>query len=300
MMGNYWGRTEANVNTIMPNSHSLGGQSQETFFLQGNGKTHMRFIRNAAQRTSPTQQGPFEQNGFPGYTYTPIQVSLIPDTLLMEGRIYDLFDKGTDIKTADYSNRRMSPIEDFAVGIPPKLRRYQDPTKQSWGKYVRRTTRDPNHTDSLNFATGLENNLWRQLGRLQGEFAVDQRVGEYTHAIGYPLFLETKAMYDGEDPNLNNDDAYSLNESAFIVVNDSTGDFIRVNLRQMTDVQVQNNRGEYPREFFRGRVDFVMDSATRTGVSARVRRSYEGLYNFGGSESYFSIGRAPLRIGNEP
>lgn len=287
MMGNYWGKTEANVNTIMPNNQPGGaaGQAQETFFLQGNGKTHMQFIRNAAQRTSPTQQGPFEQNGFPGYTYTPIQVGLIPDTLLMEGRIYDLFDKGTDIKTADYSNRRMSPIEDFAVGIPPKLRRYQDPTKQSWGSYVRRTTRDPNYTDSLNYATGLENNLWRQIGRLQGEFALDQRIGEYTHAIGYPLFLESVAQYDGEDPNLNNDDPYSLNETAFIVINDSTGDYIRVNLRQLTDIPVQNNLGKYPRELFRGRVDFVMDSAARTGVSARVRRTYEGLYNFGGSES---------------
>lgn len=287
LIGNYWGRTEANVNTIMPNSHpgNAAGQSQETFFIQGNGKTHMRFIRNAAQRTSPTQQGPFEQNGYPGYTYTPIQVGLIPDTLLMEGRIYDLFDKGTDIKTADYSNRRMSPIEDFAVGIPPKLRRYTDAGKQSWGKYVRRMTKDPNQTDSLNYATGKENVLWKQISRLQGEFAVDQRVNEYTHAIGYPLFLEAQAQYEGEDPNLNNDDMYSINETVFFVINDSTGDYIRTNLKQVTDIPVLNNRGEYPREAFRGRVDFVMDSATRTGVSARVRRTYEGLYNFGGSES---------------
>lgn len=287
LVGNYWGRTEANVNTIIPNNHSgnLGGQAQETFFVQGNGKTHMRFIRNASQRTSPTQQGPFEQNGFPGYNYTPIQVGLMPDTLLMEGRIYDLFDKGTDIKTVDYSNRRMSPIEDFAVGLPTNLRKYTDPSKQSWGKYVRRITRDPNQCDSLNYSSMIENVLWKQISRLQGEFAIDQRAGEYTHAVGYPLFLESIAKYEGEDPNLNNDDTRSLNETVFFVINDSTGDYVRANLKQATDIPVLDNRGNYPREYFRGRVDFVLDSASRTGVSARVRRTYEGLYNFGGSES---------------
>ena len=56
-------------------------------------------------------------------TYKPIRdLGIIPDTLLMEGLVYDIFDKGTDIKTADYSNRRMSPIEDFAVGIPPTVK----------------------------------------------------------------------------------------------------------------------------------------------------------------------------------
>jgi hypothetical protein len=71
-------------------------------------------------------QGPFESNFRYAYSEipalngadenTPNAVS-IPEKLLQRGHIYDSFDKGTDIKTADYSKRRMSPIEDFAVGI---------------------------------------------------------------------------------------------------------------------------------------------------------------------------------------
>lgn len=285
LRGNYWGVTQANVNTQIKTSQPgfINGGIQETFFIQGNGETHMRFLRTG--RTDDTQQGPFEQNGFPGYTYTPIQIGKIPDTLLMEGRIYDFFDKGTDMKTADYSARRMSPIEDFAVGIPPKLQRYSNTTKASFNKYVRRLTRDPFATDSLNYSTNKENILWRQLRRLQTEFAPDYRTGELNHPIGYPLFLEARAKYQGEDINMNNDDPTTLNSSVFFVINDSTGDFIRVNMNQFTDAQVLNNDGVYPKEILRGRVDFVPDSSERTGTSARVRRTYEGLYNFGGTET---------------
>lgn len=285
LRGNYWGVTQGNVNTIIKTSQPgfVNGGIQESFFIQGNGQTHMRFLR--ANRTDDTQQGPFEQNGFPGYTYTPIQIGKIPDTLLMEGRIYDFFDKGTDMKTADYSARRMSPIEDFSVGIPPKLQRYSNSTKSSFNKYVRRLTRNPFDTDSLNYATNKENVLWRQLRRLQTEFAPDYRTNELSHPIGYPLFLEARAKYQGEDINFNNDDPTTLNSSVFFVINDSTGDYIRVNMSQFTDAQTLNNDGVYPKEILRGRVDFVPDSADRTGTSARVRRTYEGLYNFGGTET---------------
>jgi len=286
LRGNYWGRTEGNVSTIIKTSQpvpSPNGGVQETFFIQGNGKTHMQFLRTG--RTDDTQQGPFEQNGFPGYVYTAIQIGKIPDTLLMAGRIYDFFDKGTDMKTADYSFRRMSPIEDFAVGIPPKLQRYTNATKASNNKYVRRLTRDPFSTDSLNYATGQENVLWRQLRRLQTEFAPDYRTGELSHPIGYPLFLEARAKYQGEDIYQNNDDPTTPNSSTFFVINDSTGDYIRINMSQFTDMQTLNNDGVYPKEILRGRVDFVLDSVERTGTSARVRRTYEGLYNFGGTET---------------
>lgn len=285
LRGNYWGRTEANVNTLIQTTIPGVGTVQETFFVMGNGQTHMRLIRNTAQRTDDTQQGPFEQGSNGQYTYTPINIGKIPDTLLMAGRIYDIFDKGTDIKTADYSHRRMSPIEDFAVGIPPKLRYFNDVAMPSYRKYVRRTTRNMFDADSLNYTTNQENNLWRQIGRLQTEWKMDHRTNEYTHPVGYPLFLESVAAYEGENSFTNNDDPYALNESVFFVVNDSTGDFIRVNMRQFTDQPVLNNVGTYPREMFRGRVDFVLDDPSRNGVTARQRRTYEGLMNFGGTES---------------
>ena len=295
LRGNYWGKTEANVttvlNTLQP-GFSYGG-IQETFFVRGNGATHLRFINKAAGTyINLTEQGPFEYNGTnaPGrvgldYAYKPLTVGTIPDTLLMQGLVYDIFDKGTDINTADYSNRRMSPIEDFAVGIPANLQLYPTSGTQSSGKQIRRTTRDPFATDSMNYSTDKENLLWRSMRKLQSEFAIDQRTNEYTHPIGYPLFLEARAAYNGADANQSNDDALSLNESVFFVINDSTGDFIRMNMRQMTDIPTKDNDNVYPREYLRGRVDFVADSSTRTGTTSRVRRNYESLANYGGTNS---------------
>jgi len=156
---------------------------------------------------------------------------------------------------------------------------------QSSGKVVRRMLRDPFATDSANYENGGVNILWKELRKLQGEFAIDHRSGEFTHPIGYPLFLESRAQYNGEDINTNNDDPLLLNESVFFVINDSTGDYVRVNMKQMTDVQTTDNDGAYPREYLRGRVDFVADSAERTGTTSRVRRFYEGLVNYGGTNS---------------
>ena len=68
-------------------------------------------------------------------------------------------------------------------------------------------------------------------------------------------------------------------------INDSTGDFIRMNMRQMTDIPTKDNDNVYPREYLRGRVDFVADSSTRTGTTSRVRRNYESLANYGGTNS---------------
>ena len=99
------------------------------------------------------------------------------------------------------------------------------------------------------------------------------------------MFLEAKAGYNGADINTNNDDPLLLNESVFFVINDSTGDYIRVNMSQMTDIATTDNDGVYPREYLRGRVDFVADSSERTGTTSRVRRFYEGLANYGGTNS---------------
>lgn len=251
LRGNYWGRTEANVNTILPLSQNQTFQRiQQTFFIAGNGKTHMRFIRDA--QNNETEQGPFESTW--RITYKPVPIYRIPDTLLLAGRIYDIFDKGTDIKTADYSMRRMSPIEDFAVGIPPTLMLYTDPLQPSFNKYVKRWTRNPfdAETDPI-------------LAKVQTEFVGD-------HPIGYPLFLETKADYSGAS-EVNNNDARAFNESVFFVINERTGDYIRVNMRQKTLTD----------SVYRARVELVPDSSN--GGDPSLRRAYEGLATYGSGAS---------------
>lgn len=247
LRGNYWGRTEANVNTILPlSAGSTFAREQETFFIAGNGKTHMRFVRGTT--SNPTNQGPFESAW--RYAYTPIPAWQIPDTLLMQGRVYDIFDKGTDIKTADYSSRRMSPIEDFAIGIPPTLRLYADPLQPSFNKYVKRMTRNPYDADRFT-----------DVAAVQTEFVGD-------HPIGYPLFLEARADYNGTAEIANND-ARAINETVFFVINERTGDFIRVNMSQRTNTDT----------IFRARVDFVPDSSN--GGDPNIRRAYEGLATYG-------------------
>ncbi|MBI2794951.1 MAG: T9SS type A sorting domain-containing protein [Ignavibacteria bacterium] len=247
LRGNYWGRTEANVNTILPlSANNTFQRIQETFFVAGNGKTHMRFVRNSINNT--TEQGPFESTW--RITYKPVPTWMIPDTLLQEGRIYDIFDKGTDIKTADYSRRRMAPIEDFSVGIPPTLVMYNDATKPSFGKYVKRMTRDPYDAE-----------LYDHIAKVQTEFVGD-------HPIAYPLFLETRADYS-QTSEISNNDQRAFNETVFFVINERTGDYIRVNMRQKTKTDT----------IFRARVELVPDSTN--GGDPNIRRAYEGLATYG-------------------
>lgn len=293
LRGNYWGRTEANVSTILPlSANQIFQRIQQTFFIAGNGKTHMRFVRNSLNNT--TEQGPFES----AYriAYKPVPTWLIPDTLLMEGRIYDIFDKGTDIKTADYSNRRMSPIEDFAVGIPPTLRLYTNPLMPSFNKYVKRTTRNP-----------FDAEVDPYIARVQTEF-------KGNHPIGYPVFLEAHADYSAS-AEVSNNDARAYNETVFFAINERTGDFVRVNLKQkgLTDT------------IFRARLELVPDS-TNSG-DPNIRRAYEGLATYGtgptllsflvdnavaedsaalagrrwdGSTQLGELGGADFRLGNRP
>ncbi|MBL7999507.1 MAG: T9SS type A sorting domain-containing protein, partial [Candidatus Kapabacteria bacterium] len=166
----------------------------------------------------------------------------------------DIFDKGTDIKTADFSKRRMSPIEDFAVGIPSLLRRFTNANQPSFNKYIKRWTRNP-------FDAEADANI----AQLQTEYKGD-------HPIGYPLFLEAQSDYSF-DPSLSNNDTRSINETVFFVINTSTGDYIRVNMAQ-TDLTS---------ETFRARVDIVPDSTNGGQVTGgyQVRRNAEGLANFG-------------------
>lgn len=267
LRGNYWGRTEANVTTKVYRYDTSGNPAdsvyQETFFWAGDGTQQLRFMRGGSGK----DQGPFESPL--RYNYTPIPVlnganestvntASIPEKLLQQGRVYDSYDKGTDIKLLDYASRRMSPIEDFAVGIPTLLRKYStvsDAKNPSYNKYIKRWTRNP-------FVAEVDPNI----NILQTEFKGD-------HPIGYPLFLEAQADYSSLDVNISNNDVRSINETVFFVINTSTGDYIRVNMAQLDNTS----------EVFRARVDIVPDSTNggqfQSGYQAR--RNAEGLANFG-------------------
>lgn len=227
LRGNYWGETQAPVTTILPTN-----TQQQTFFIDGD--SCYLPLKNASV---VNEQGPFES--FHSYSYRPVPYGMIPDTLLMEGRVYDIYDKGADIRAVDYSGPRMAPIEDFAVGIPPVLRTY-GAGSQYEGKVVRRLTRDP-------FIADVD----ATYAQLQREFIGD-------HPIGYPLFLEARANYVG-DPNTDNNDPYSLNHSVFFVINVETGEFIRTTLEQYQEGN----------EVLRSRVEFVADSINRNPFARR-------------------------------
>ena len=74
----------------------------------------------AQYRYAFVQLGNIPDNSVPGFDTIPAE-GTIPEKHLFSFDIYDLHDKGTDVKTADYSKRRMFPIEDFAVGNPTQL-----------------------------------------------------------------------------------------------------------------------------------------------------------------------------------
>jgi predicted outer membrane repeat protein len=170
LRGNYWGRTEADVNLRIENFQGYQGGIQPTFFVDVDNERHLDYVffEYDAQADAPNLQGPFENFGTKqsfddfmrpyeqiiGFSYQPIPLTngddqntvgdgSIPDKVMMSGWCYDIYDKHTDIKTADFANRRLSPIEDFAVGIPPMVRRFEDETQPSFGKYVKRWVRDP-------------------------------------------------------------------------------------------------------------------------------------------------------------
>jgi photosystem II stability/assembly factor-like uncharacterized protein len=276
LMGNYWGETQANVTMLVENNKGLPGINNQTFFVDTDGASRLPFMHTpdgSLPITALLQQGPFESINV--YSYTPIPLrnlttendpdiyTSIPEKLLFSGRVYDGFDKGTDIKLVDYSQRRMSPIEDFAVGIPRTLKTYSDPTLPSFGKYVKRWLHDP-------FV--VEDPAYNQLSNVQGEFGPDS-TGMFYHPIGYPVYLETQADYT-TDPvvETNNDDPRLQNETVFFAINETTGDFIRINLRQVNETN--------QKEIYRTRFDLVPDSTLRSD-STTVRRIHEGLKNFG-------------------
>ena len=283
LRGNYWGHTEANINIELENlksnstSFTFNNATPETFFVAGDGNTWMRF-RNSYDYNDDTEdrreQGPFESIE-KGYQYRPIFMrnadgdenavgeESIPENLLMSGHIYDIYDKGTDIKTADYSKRRMSPIEDFAVGMPPAIRTFSDAAFPSNGKYVKRFVRDQACIEDDKYSDFL--------APLQKEYSPDQE-GNFYHPMGQPLYLETEVDYDGLVQRSNHD-ALTQNETVFFVINETTGDFIRTSFKQVSE-----DGSNW--ETFRARVDIVPDSSNRESNSL-LRRTAEGLANYG-------------------
>jgi photosystem II stability/assembly factor-like uncharacterized protein len=287
LRSNYWGRTEANVTMEIENLHILPQATMETFFVASDGQRRLDFSywQTLADRNNLESswgnllfQGPFESisqfqyKAIPlrnaGDENTPDYAKSIPENLLHSGRIYDLYDKGTDIKVADYTKRRMSPIEDFAVGIPTLLDRFTpaDHTLPSYGKYVKRYVRDPFFADSVDEAY---NWVYPELHRLQGEFKAGTS-GNFYHPIGYPLFLEALAKYESGLSDRYNLDPRTMNETVFFVINETTGDFIRANLKQLSPTS----------PVFRARVELVPDSSDRN-LNPFLRRTYEGLLNLG-------------------
>ncbi len=290
LRGNYWGRTEANVVLSVVYQKKIiainGNDTiyaepalMETFFVDSHfnpkNETYLKFMFPAT--ADPREQGPFESTH--KYTYRPIPLEngadentpgqySIPEKVLMSGLVYDLYDKGTDIKVADYSQQRMVPIEDFAVGIPPVLRLFDDTSKPSYNKYVKRWIRDPFVAEARDENGNLK---YPFIAAMQDEFRPDEN-GVYYHPIGYPLFLEAQVNYEGLAERSNHDPRL-LNETVFFVINETTGDYIRVPLQQVDE------NAPY-REIFRARVELVPDSTLRN-PNTTIRRTEEGLYNLG-------------------
>jgi len=283
LRGNYWGHTEANVNFTLPHLQDNPGLNNiETFFVAGDGNNWLPMIYPELINDNPTDprnKGPFESLERQDITYRPIvqkniagdentpDAMSIPEELLMVGHIYDIYDKSTDIKTADYSKRRMSPIEDFSVGIPPKLRLFNDASQPSYSKVVKRWVRDPYYAE---LRDNGGNFVYPGLAAVQTEFRPDENGVNY-HPIGYPVFLETNVNYDGLT-RTSNHDPLTKNETVFFVVNLKTGDYIRANLSQVDE------NAPY-REVFRKTIELVPDSTRRTDPT--WRRTSEGLANLG-------------------
>lgn len=292
LRGNYWGHTEANVNFHIPHiQENPNYGSFLTFFVDTDGNNWLPFLYPELINNNPTdprKQGPFESLERGDITYKPVVLAneandntkpdalSIPERLVFSGHVYDMYDKGTDIKTADYTNRRMSPIEDFAVGIPPVIRRFNNIALPSNGRYVKRWLRDPMAAELLD-PNG--NFVYPGIAAVQGEFQPDEK-GVYYHPIGYPLYLETNVNYDGLT-RISNHDPNLLNQSVFFVINLMTGDYIRTNMTQVSE--------DAPyRETFRSAVELVPDSTNRRDPS--WRRTSEGLANLGsGSDLLYKL-----------
>ncbi len=250
LRGNFWGETGPDLITQLPTLPV--GATQRTFFLD--------------YYTAGCFTNVYEPNRFPpaGYTNTPI--GTVPDTLLMEGRVYDIFDKGLDIKTVDYNNRRLAIAEAFSLGLPT------DVGLASKGrKGLHRWTRDIFSTDPVYLS---------KIMAYQTEF-----VGP--HPIGYPLFLQ--ADIDSSDFNR---DRYARNYSTVFVFDETTQEYVRVNLKEET----QDSRGggkDTATMPYKGRLDFVPDSSiAERHPQSRARVFWSPSLIRPSNNTYLEIARA--------
>ncbi len=233
LRGNFWGETGVDLATRLPAIPV--GAVQNTFFID----FYSDCYKNVYE---PRRNEP--------YTYTPTPIGFadaaktipLPDTLLMEGRIYDMFDRGRDIKTVDYNDRRLAISEAFSLGLPTDIGL---PSKGRKG--LHRWTRDIFSKDPVYLS---------KIMQYQIDFTGP-------HPIGYPLFLQ--ADIDTLDFNR---DIYARNYTTVFVLNENTQEFVRVNLKE--ELQDRHDSVSHP---YKGRIDFVPDSSVATrhpGQRARV------------------------------
>ncbi|HYM21480.1 MAG TPA: FlgD immunoglobulin-like domain containing protein [Candidatus Kapabacteria bacterium] len=246
LRGNFWGETAPDLITQLPTLPI--GAIQSTFFIDYYNASCFRNV--------------YEPNQPPNGPYSYVPIGTIPDTLLFEGRIYDIFDKGLDIKTVDYSNRRLAIAEAFSLGLPTDI---GFASNNHTG--IHRWTRDIFEKDPVYLA---------KIHQYQAQF-----IGP--HPIGYPLFLT--ADVDVADRNR---DKYARNYTDVIVLNETTNEFVRVNLKEeFTD---HTDSASFP---YRGRLDFVPDSSTalRTPFN-RAKVFWSPTLIRPSNATYFEIARA--------
>ncbi len=231
LRGNFWGETGPDIITQLPTLPI--GAIQRTFFVD--------------YYTAGCLTNVYEANRSPSVPYTFVPIGTVPDTLLFEGRIYDIFDKGLDIKTVDYNPRRLAITEAFSLGLPT------DVGLASKGrKGLHRWTRDIFSKDPV---------YLNKIMQYQIEFTGP-------HPIGYPLFLS--ADIDTLDFNR---DACARNYTTVFVFNETTQEFVRVNLKEETQDGRKNGKDTitFP---YKGRLDFVPDSTVATRHPAQRARVF--------------------------
>jgi hypothetical protein len=316
LRGNYWGKTEANV--ILNVLHNISNHSGsglvnsqfETFFVEYGDNNYLPYyhVQDATAPIDYRKQGPFEWNtsdyaGVRGtqYNYTAIDLDnqpndvtkaadlTIPEKYLFSGRIYDLYDKGTDIKTADYTKRRMVPIEDFAVANPVVLKTYIDENDNRTAiekktKYVKRWKRNPEFANSILPNGNPEfpelfalQGLWKPMYSKETE---KDNIPRYYHPLAMPLYLETQADLSG-DYVKSNWDLKHQTETVFFIINETTTDYIRVTMKQVPN---KSNSEVWDNDLFRATVFFVPDSTNRGDGLAR--RNRENLLNLGSNGTF--------------
>ncbi len=209
LRGNYWGETGPEL--VTEEQHIPQGVEQSTFFVG--------FYNGCYTNV-------YEPNSNPAVAYQAMTVGGIPDTFLMEGRVYDLYDAGNSMKVADYSIERLAPSEAFSLGLPANI------TK------MHRYTRNFYDTNA---------NYVNKIDLLQTDF-----VGP--HPLGYPLFLQADVPI-----NDSNRDDYARNYTTFIVLDQTTNEFVRVNLKEITAAEGSSAT----QQTYQGRLDFVPDSSVK-------------------------------------